>query len=45
MNAARLVTQLLGSRGEGSAEVAQGGGLESGGVSAALAGLPAVITV
>ncbi|MGW1126373.1 hypothetical protein [Streptomyces sp. NPDC002526] len=39
MNAAQLVKQLLGGRGRGSAEVAQGGGLKSGGVSAALAWL------
>ncbi|MET9051088.1 alanine--tRNA ligase [Streptomyces bacillaris] len=43
MNAAQLVKQLLGGRGGGSAEVAQGGGLGPAGVSGALAGLPAVI--
>ncbi|MFH9696189.1 alanine--tRNA ligase [Streptomyces globisporus] len=43
LSASRLVKQLLGGRGGGSAEVAQGGGLGPGGVSDALAALPAVI--
>ncbi|MDJ1644929.1 alanine--tRNA ligase [Streptomyces pakalii] len=43
LHASAVVKQLLGGRGGGSAEVAQGGGLGPGGVSDALAALPAVI--
>ncbi|NED08678.1 alanine--tRNA ligase [Streptomyces sp. SID6648] len=43
LHASALVKQLLGGRGGGSAEVAQGGGLGPGGVSDALAALATVI--
>ncbi|MFE6703211.1 alanine--tRNA ligase [Streptomyces sp. NPDC057718] len=43
LHASQLVKRLLGGRGGGSAEVAQGGGLGSGGVADALAALPAVL--
>lgn len=43
LHASPLVKQLLGGRGGGSAEVAQGGGLGPGGVADALAALSAVI--
>ncbi|MEU5033080.1 alanine--tRNA ligase [Streptomyces rubiginosohelvolus] len=43
LHASALVKQLLGGRGGGSAEVAQGGGLGPAGVSDALAALATVI--
>ncbi|MFJ9636719.1 alanine--tRNA ligase [Streptomyces sp. NPDC101178] len=43
LNASQLVKQLLGGRGGGSAEVAQGGGLGPDGVTAALAALPKAV--
>ncbi|MFF3527898.1 alanine--tRNA ligase [Streptomyces rubiginosohelvolus] len=43
LHASALVKQLLGGRGGGSVEVAQGGGLGPGGVSDALAALATVI--
>ncbi|MFF3030060.1 alanine--tRNA ligase [Streptomyces rubiginosohelvolus] len=43
LHASALVKQLLGGRGGGSAEVAQGGGLGPGGVADALAALATVI--
>ncbi|MFE7521087.1 alanine--tRNA ligase [Streptomyces halstedii] len=44
LNASQLVKRLLGGRGGGSAEVAQGGGLGPGQIAGALAALPAVVT-
>ena len=43
LSASRLVKDLLGGQGGGSAEVAQGGGLGPDGVSSALAALPALL--
>ncbi|MFB8207698.1 alanine--tRNA ligase [Streptomyces sp. NPDC056010] len=43
LNAAQLVKQLLGGRGGGSAEVAQGGGLGPDAVTDALAALPTAV--
>lgn len=41
--ASALVKQVLGGRGGGSAEVAQGGGFRPDGIAAALTSLPTVI--
>ncbi|NEE21949.1 hypothetical protein G3M58_87750, partial [Streptomyces sp. SID7499] len=43
LNAAALVKQLLGGRGGGSPELAQGGGLEADRLADTLAELPRVI--
>ncbi len=43
LNASALVKQLLGGRGGGSAELAQGGGLPADAIDSALSSLPAVI--
>ncbi|MFJ3633372.1 alanine--tRNA ligase [Streptomyces sp. NPDC090112] len=43
LNASALVKQLLGGRGGGSAELAQGGGLTADAIAGALAALPALI--
>ncbi|MER8266957.1 alanine--tRNA ligase [Streptomyces griseus] len=44
LDASRLVKRLLGGRGGGSAEVAQGGGLTPDALTAALAALPTAVT-
>ncbi|MFJ3144403.1 alanine--tRNA ligase [Streptomyces halstedii] len=44
LHASQVVKRLLGGRGGGSADVAQGGGLGPGEIAAALAALPAVVT-
>ncbi|MEU6756552.1 DHHA1 domain-containing protein [Streptomyces sp. NPDC046685] len=43
LNASALVKQLLGGRGGGSGELAQGGGLAADAITGALASLPALI--
>ncbi|MCT4357040.1 DHHA1 domain-containing protein [Streptomyces sp. Je 1-79] len=44
-DAATLVKELLGGRGGGSAEIAQGGGIPAADLTALLADLPRRVTV